>query len=68
MSAKCIYVEGCRMYNHLTTAVRIIQLQPYVDEYCLNGERYRNCARFKIREQGNEAPDNLLPDGTILKS
>jgi len=55
------------MYNHLTTAVRIIQLQPYVDEYCLGGEHYKKCARFKIIEQGKEPPYELLPDGTILK-
>jgi len=67
MSFKCIYMEGCPMYNHLTTAVRIIQLQPYVDEYCLGGEHYKKCARFKIIEQGKEPPYELLPDGTILK-
>ena len=67
MSFKCIYMEGCPMYNHLTTAVRIIQLQPYVDEYCLGSEHYQKCARFKIIEQGKEPPFKLLPDGTILK-
>jgi len=68
MSAKCVYVEGCPMYNHFTTAVRIIQLQPFLKDYCLSGEHYLDCARYKIKKQGKEAPDNLLPDGKILKS
>ncbi len=54
------------MYNHLTTAVRIIQLQPYVDTYCLGGEQQK-CARYKMLQQGQEPPFKLLPDGTILK-
>jgi len=61
-------MEGCAMYNHLTTAVRIIQLQPYVDNYCLSGDRYQECARYKMIRQGKEPPFQLLPDGTILKA
>ena len=67
MAEKCSYMEGCPMYNHLTTAVRIIQLQPYVDKYCLGGENCRKCARYKIIAQGKEPPFKLLPDGTTLK-
>ena len=55
------------MYNHLTTAIRIIRLQPFVRDYCLSETNYKNCARFKIKSQGSEAPDNLLPDGAKLK-
>jgi hypothetical protein len=67
MSFKCTYMEGCPMYNHLTTAVRIIQLQPFLEGYCLNKEHYQKCARYKIIGQGNEPPYNLLPNGAILK-
>ena len=67
MSFKCIYMEGCPMYNHLTTAVRIIQLQPLLGKYCLSGEHYHECARYKIIQQGKEPPYDLLPDGAILK-
>ena len=67
MPLKCSYMEGCPMYNHLTTAVRIIQLQPLLEEYCLNGENFKKCARYKIIEQGKEPPYTLLPDGEILK-
>ena len=67
MEEKCSYMEGCPMYNHLTTAVRIIQLQPYVDEYCSGAENYKKCARYKILKQGKEPPYKLLPDGTLLK-
>lgn len=67
MALKCSYMEGCPMYNHLTTSVRIIQLQPYVDKYCLDGKSYQKCARYKIIQEGKEPPYKLLPDGTMLK-
>ena len=68
MSFKCKYMEGCPMYNYLTTAVRIIQLQPFVGEYCLSEKHYQECARYKMRAQGKVPQDNLLPNGTALKA
>jgi hypothetical protein len=68
MAFRCKYMEGCPMYNYLTTSVRIIELQPYVEEYCLNEEHHRECARYKKRAQGKVPPDNLLPNGTALKA
>jgi hypothetical protein len=56
------------MYNHLTTSVRIIQIQPFLSEFCLSENNYENCARYKIKQQGNEPANNLLPDGAILKT
>jgi hypothetical protein len=67
MSMKCLYVVGCPMYNYLTTAIRIIQIQPFLSDFCLNGDNYQNCARYRIRQQGSEPPDTLLPNGTTLK-
>ncbi|MEK6582769.1 MAG: hypothetical protein AABY50_07115 [Nitrospirota bacterium] len=55
------------MYNFITTSVRIIQLQPFLNEYCMNAEEYKECARYKIKEKGGKSPDNLLPNGKILK-
>jgi len=67
MSFRCKNMEGCSMYNFITNAVRIIQLQPFLKEYCMNPEKYNECARYKIKDEGGKPPDNLLPDGKILK-
>ena len=50
MDFKCKNMEGCPMYDYLTTSVRIIQLQPFLNEYCLNSNNYNRCARYKIIE------------------
>ncbi len=68
MDFKCKNMEGCPMYDYLTTSVRIIQLQPFLNEYCLNSNNYNRCARYKIIENGNEPPSNLLPNGDTLKN
>lgn len=61
-------MEGCPMYDYLTSSVRIIQLQPFLDKYCQNPERHVDCVRYKIIEGGKEPPANLLPDGAYLKT
>ena len=66
MSFKCKNMEGCPMYDLLTTSVRIIQLQPYLVGYCEDPVNCRECARYKIIEIGKEPPSDLLPDGKKL--
>ena len=61
-------MAGCLMYNHLTTAVRILELHPLLGKYCLSSEGHQECARYKIKAQGNEPSEKLLPDGAFLKS
>jgi hypothetical protein len=56
------------MYDLLTTAVRIIQLQPFLIGYCENPANCRECARYKLIEIGKEPPIDLLPDGKKLPS
>ena len=68
MEFKCIKMDSCSMYNLITTSIRIIRLQPFLNEYCLNGENYKNCARYKIFEKGQKSPTNLLPNGETLKT
>ena len=63
MPFKCKNMDGCPMYNLLTTSVRIIRLQPYLTEYCEDAENCRKCARYIIIETGKEPPADLLPDG-----
>lgn len=67
MSFRCKNMEGCSMYNMITTSVRIIQLQPFLNEYCLNADNYKNCERYKLAEKGVEPPADLLPNGEKLR-
>ncbi len=66
MAFRCKNMQGCPMYNLITTSLRIMQLQPYLMEYCANPDHCRECARFKIIETGKEPPADLLPDGKKL--
>lgn len=68
MSFKCKNMEGCPMYDLLTTSVRIIRLQPYLTGYCENPVNCRECARYKIIDTGKEPPADLLPDGKKLSA
>ncbi len=68
MSFKCKFMEGCPMYDLITTSVRIIQLQPFLNDYCLSRENFANCVRFGIIANGKEPPADLLPDGKKLKA
>ena len=36
----------------------------WVEEYCL-GDRWRECVRYRMEENGEYHPDNMLPDGSI---
>ncbi len=38
----------------------------WTDLYC-NGN-WQNCIRYRLEENGEYHPDNMLPDGTIDKS
>lgn len=68
MAFRCEYMQGCPMYNLLTSSVRIMQLQPYLASYCTNADGYTACARFKIIATGVEPDGRLLPDGKRLKN
>ncbi len=66
MSYKCKNMEGCHMYNLLTTSVRIIQLQPFLTSYCEDPLNCLQCERYKIIDRGKEPPADLLPNGKKL--
>ncbi len=68
MTFSCKNMEGCPMYNYMSSSLRILQLQPFLNDFCLNPERYRECVRYKIIEEGKEPPARLLPDGKLLKA
>ncbi len=68
MDQRCKNMIGCPMYDFITTAVRIMQLQPFLNEYCLDPQKHQQCARYKVIETGKEPPSNLLPNGEMLKN
>ncbi len=58
----CAYLGGCPMYakfQHKGT------LAVWKINYC-EGE-YQSCQRFQVRSQGDKPPDELLPNGALLK-
>ena len=61
-------MEGCPMYNLITTSVRIMQLQPFLTRYCLSVENHMNCVRYGLKKLGKMPDDRLLPDGAFLKN
>ena len=38
------------------------------NEFCSTKDNWKNCKRYQMEEQGIFHPDNMLPDGTILKN
>ncbi|MEW6001711.1 MAG: hypothetical protein AB1638_03555 [Nitrospirota bacterium] len=67
MTFECKNMDHCPMYTYLTGSVRILKLCPFVEEYCRNPEKYKECARYKIIVEGEVPSDNLLPNRERLK-
>jgi len=67
MTFKCKNMDHCSMYNYLTSSVTILELYPFVEEYCRHPEKYKECARYKILIEGDAPPENVLPNGKMLK-
>ena len=67
MAFECQNKEGCSMYDLITSSVRIMQMQPFLDEFCHNRKNHLNCCRYKAIEGGKEPPASLLPNGDTLR-
>lgn len=67
MTFKCKNMDHCSMYNYMTSSVTILELYPFVEGYCRHPEKYKECARYKILIEGDAPPENLLPNGKMLK-
>lgn len=67
MDKNCWNMKDCSMYSLITSSVKIIHLQPFLNEYCFNPENYKNCARYILKQKGEKPEPHLLPDGTILR-
>lgn len=59
---KCANMDSCRMYSLFTLAGT---LRIWKENYCT--DKFENCARFKLSKQLKPVPDNLLPNGTLLR-
>lgn len=56
------------MFNLISTSISIMKLQPFVTDYCMNAENHVKCARFRLKEEGEEPGPDLLPDSERLQS
>ena len=64
---KCKNMDRCSLYNLMTSSVKILELYSFVDEYCKNPEKYKECARYKMSIEGDVPPEELLPNGKMYK-
>ena len=58
----CPNLDGCRLFPLFTLAGT---LRVWKDNYC--GGRYTDCARYRRALLAIKVPDNLLPNGTLLR-
>lgn len=68
MTFRCKNIESCSMFNLISTSISIMKLQPFVTDYCMNAENHVKCARFRLKEEGEEPGPDLLPDSERLQS
>lgn len=38
----------------------------WIEKYCMDD--YKSCVRYKLEEAGIAHPDNMLPNGEVIKS
>lgn len=61
--ASCPYLNSCPVFSRFKQAGL---KNVWIRFYC-QGSKQKECARLKLREQGEEVPENLLPNGEFLK-
>ena len=59
---ECSHIRSCPMYNLLTLSGT---LKIWQTRYCRAD--YTACARYKLSLQGKPVPQNLMPNGVLLK-
>ena len=60
--AKCPNMESCRLYPLFTLAGT---LNVWKTNYCSSA--FEKCVRYQRSVEAKPVPDNLLPNGTLLK-
>jgi len=62
-TADCQYLNGCPIFAQFKQeGLKNI----WIRHYC-QGWKQKECARLKMREQGETPPKNLLPNGEFLE-
>ncbi len=54
----CSHAAGCPLFPLLNSS-----LQGWRDYYCDTGDRWQDCARYKLSLSGERVPISLLPNG-----
>ncbi len=60
--ANCPHMESCRLFPLFTMSGT---LAVWKTNYC--SDKFAECARFKLATEARPVPDNLLPNGQLLK-
>ena len=60
--ANCPNIDGCKLYPLFTLAGT---LSVWKTNYC--GGDFSRCARYRLSQQAKPVPDNLLPNGALLR-
>lgn len=61
MSDDCKYLEHCPIWAHFADDLKY----EWIKAYC-QGDKLSECKRKTIVDAGDKAPQELLPDGTLL--
>lgn len=61
-TARCPHMDGCAMYDLFTYSGT---LAVWKINYCTGD--YTRCARYDTRRQDKPVPQNLMPNGKLLK-
>ncbi len=61
MDASCPHMASCALYPLFRLRANLSLWQ---ERYCQ--AHYQECERFKLSENGQSVPDNLLPNGMTL--
>jgi len=57
----CSHRNECQIYEFMPKG-----LQLWKTLYCLNDEKYSQCARYQLAQKGSTVPLDLLPNGKTL--
>jgi len=61
MNVECPYLEQCPMFKHFKLEAT---KQVFIIQYCRGA--FQTCERKKLRDNGEQVPEKLLPDGEYL--
>jgi hypothetical protein len=59
--ADCEYLDSCPVWANLNSDIKYV----WIKHYC-TGDKQERCERKQAYQQSGSAPENLLPNGSLL--